>query len=318
MVMDDRQKGIFLGNTAVAVYAGVLGSVLTLAASNYFGKSTPMRSSAQFSDGIGEPGELALSGNSIASDGKITEELELVHDELKQGLAAASAERSQLAKVIAQLTQQIDTLKSEASDREALAEQDELALFHRSEALPSGGESSFFNGTGEQENSERTVRSLIAAGIDEQSAADIQSRRDQYQLARLELFDQATREGWINSDDFGERLSELGEQRVDLRAELGDSAYDEYLFESGNNNRILLESVINGSAAQIAGLQIGDMVISYADERVFNTRELQSATRAGSRGEYVQVSFERAGQFLSADVPRGPLGVTLRGSRVAP
>ncbi len=216
MIMDERQTGKLFGNTAVAIFAGVLGSVLTLAASNYFGDSAPMRNSAPISDEVGNTGEFASAKNNIASDDKIIEELELVDGELKQSLAVASEERSQLAKVIAQLTQQIDSLNSEAFDRKILAEQDDQLLLGGSEALPLVNESSVFGGTSEPANSQRTVQNLIAAGLDEQSAGSIQARRDQYQLARLELFDQATREGWINSDDFGDRLSELDGQRTNV------------------------------------------------------------------------------------------------------
>lgn len=316
--MDNKRTSRLSGNTAVAVLAGVLGSVLTLAATTYFGEFAPAVSSSVFGDAPKHGSSADKLTKNLPENDKIAEGIESVHDDLRKALSDASAERSQLANVLALLTQKIDTLENEAASLQSSAELDEQFLLNGSGTLPQAGEESSFAQPGGQSNSDRTVQNLIAAGLDEQTAGDVQAKRDRFQLARLELFDQATREGWIDSDDFGERLSELDGQRVDLREELGASAYDEYLFESGGNNRVGIQSVINGSAAQIAGLQSGDIVISYADERVFNTRELQTATRGGSRGEYVQVSFERAGQFLSADVPRGPLGVTLRSSRAEP
>lgn len=316
--MHGKQTEKMFSNTVIAVFAGVFGSVLTLLASSYFGEFAPTDRQAALDVVDDHSNTPVLVENAEPRINDIAEELDVVHTELRQALSEASGERSQLANVLAQLSQKIDNLESEVAEQQALVEQDDVFLASGSQALPRADDSGAFGRDGTQGSSERTVQSLVAAGLDSQTAGDIQVRRDQYQLARLELFDQATREGWIESDDFNERLSELDEQRVDLRDELGESAYDQYLFESGRNNRVGIDSVINGSAAQLAGIQRGDIMFSYADARVFSTRELQAATRAGSRGEYVQVSFERSGQILSADLPRGPLGVTLRSARVAP
>ena len=115
-----------------------------------------------------------------------------------------------------------------------------------------------------------------------------------------------------------QRLSELNASRVNLRDELGEDAYERFLYESGDPNRVGIRSIISGSAADIAGLQVGDSITSYNNQRIFRVRELQQATREGLRGEYVQVLFERDGQFLSTEIQRGPLGVTLQTSLVAP
>ncbi len=159
---------------------------------------------------------------------------------------------------------------------------------------------------------------LVAVGVDTQTAGSIQSRIDEQELARLELIDQASREGWRDSDEFEQRLEELDEAGVDLRDELGDDDYDRYLFEAGRSNRVGVGSVISGSAADQAGLQAGDEVVAYADDRVFASRELQGATRSGERGELVQVVVRRDGSELVLSVPRGPLGITLRPQRIEP
>jgi hypothetical protein len=165
-------------------------------------------------------------------------------------------------------------------------------------------------------NDERS--SLLAAGLDAQTARDLQSRADRNQLARLDLIDQATREGWRDSEQFEERIEELDANRVDYRSELGDDGYDRYLYEAGRNNRVAVASVISGSAAEAAGLDVGDVVLSYANQRIFTTTDLQKATREGSRGESVQVAARRGGELLALDIPRGPLGVTLIGVRSSP
>jgi len=167
-------------------------------------------------------------------------------------------------------------------------------------------------------DSTEQYNSLIAAGINPSVAADIKQRSDQWELARLDLIDTAVREGWRRSDQFEERIDELRDERVNLRSELGDDQYDRYLFESGGFNRVRIDSIIDGSAANLAGMQTGDFILSYAGQRVFQLQQLQRATRDGIRGENIQIQLRRAGQFLTVDLPRGPLGVTLAGAREEP
>lgn len=163
-----------------------------------------------------------------------------------------------------------------------------------------------------------SIDNLLAAGVDPAVAEELKRQTDQWALQRLELIDQASREGWRRSDEFGERMEELRELQPDIRDELGEATYDRYLYESGDSNRVEVSDVIDGSAAQLAGIQYGDVVLSYADSRVFTSRELQRSTRDGSRGESVQVQVLRDGQLISVDLPRGPLGVTLSGARLEP
>lgn len=310
--MSEKETGNLLINTAVALFAGALGSVLTLAATNRlsvveFTAPPPAQvSGATVQPITNEPATPDVSANAMLA--------------LRESLQQASAERSQLSETLILLDRKLDALEGDILALTALDALPTAIPATGSEAL--ADQSGFVNGggafQGSEDNAQQRVQNLIAAGVDEQTARNLQSRRDQYQLARLELFDQASREGWSDSDQLNERLEALDEDRVDLRQELGDEAYDRYLYESGTANRVSISSIITGSAADTAGLQIGDLIVSYADERVFQVRELQSATRAGTRDEYVQVVFDRGGQPLSTDVPRGPLGVTLSTSRVAP
>lgn len=167
-------------------------------------------------------------------------------------------------------------------------------------------------------NSNEQYEGLISAGIDPTLAQNIKQRSDQWELARLELIDTAEREGWRGSDEFGEKMRDLRAQRVDVREELGDDAYDKYLYVSGEDNRVRVDNIISGSAASLAGMESGDIVVSYANLRIFTHRQLQRATRDGSRGESVPVVVLRDGQYININVPRGPLGVTLSGLRQEP
>jgi len=161
-------------------------------------------------------------------------------------------------------------------------------------------------------------QTLVAAGVDPGTAAEIMRSRSRVEMQRLELRDQASREGWLNSDRFFEELRKMGGDASALRDEIGDDAYDRFLYLTGQPNRVVVASVIEGSPAQLAGIAAGDVVLDYADSRVFGYTELRDATRAGQRGEYVLVRVQRGPSTLELSVPRGPLGVRLEADRVDP
>jgi len=163
-----------------------------------------------------------------------------------------------------------------------------------------------------------SLDNLIRGGIDASLAEDIVRRKNSIELKRLALQDRATRDGYLNTQRYFDELVEINEQDITLREELGDERYDEYLFNSKQNNRIRISSVMLGSAAEQVGIQKGDIVLSYNNNRVFNWQELKDATSEGQLGEYVSISIYRNGEIYSFSVPRGPLGVQLGAARLEP
>lgn len=163
-----------------------------------------------------------------------------------------------------------------------------------------------------------SLDNLIRGGIDASLAEDIVRRKNSIELKRLALQDRATRDGYLNTQRYFDELVEINEQDITLREELGDERYDEYLFNSKQNNRIRISSVMLGSAAEQVGIQKGDIVLSYNNNRVFNWQELKDATSEGKLGEYVSISIYRNGEIYSFSVPRGPLGVQLGATRLEP
>jgi hypothetical protein len=160
---------------------------------------------------------------------------------------------------------------------------------------------------------------LELAGVTADVAADIVWRQDRFTLDQLEVRDQAMREGWFGTDRYREELKHLREQRPDLRLELGEEGYDRYLYAAGRENRLRIDGVMAGSAAEEAGLQPGDLIEAYGDERVFTYAELRRVTSAGDRDELVPVLVRRAdGSRVRAWVQRGPLGVRLDLTSVDP
>jgi hypothetical protein len=156
---------------------------------------------------------------------------------------------------------------------------------------------------------------LIDAGLDPFVVDEITTLRDELQLQRLELRDQATREGWLDSDRFRDAISALGADSQ-LKASLGDDAFDRLLLAEGRDNRIRVDSVIAGSAADLAGVQAGDVIYRYADARIFTFGDLRGGTTGGERDEPVALQIFRGGEQIDLVIPRGPLGVTISGVSV--
>ena len=101
---------------------------------------------------------------------------------------------------------------------------------------------------------------LSKGGIDPSLAEDIVRRKNSIELKRLALQDLATREGYLDTQQYYDELEAINVNDISLREELGDQRYDEYLFNSKQNNRIRISSVMLGSAAEQAGIQDGDVV----------------------------------------------------------
>ena len=165
---------------------------------------------------------------------------------------------------------------------------------------------------------QRRLQQFEAAGVDPGTAEQLLTRLDQQQLAELDLRDEAARGGWLDSAEYDERLQELETSAPDLQSELGDEGYDRYLFASGRANRVRVDSVISGSAAQLANVLQGDLIIAYAGSQIFRINDLQAATRDGVRGEFVPLVLQRGQETVLQSVERGPLGITLSPDRVNP
>lgn len=159
---------------------------------------------------------------------------------------------------------------------------------------------------------------LIRGGIDAAIAEDIVRRKNAIELKRLALHDRASRDNYLNSPRYFNELETINLHDLSLREELGEQQYDQYLFNSKQNNRVRIASVMLGSPAEQAGIQKGDVVLSYNNNRMYNWHELKDATAEGQLGEYVSISISRNGEIFSFSVPRGPLGVQLGATRLQP
>ncbi len=162
------------------------------------------------------------------------------------------------------------------------------------------------------------VEKLLSSGVDSFTANQLLRNWNRYQLDQLELRDRAAREGWLDSEEFRLESEALREGQTQLRDEIGDQQYDQYLYLTGRDNRVLIDSVIVGSAAENSGLQSGDLILSYAGKRLFTSRQLRNSTREGVRGESVSLQVKRNDEVMEFSVPRGPLGIMMDSVSIEP
>jgi hypothetical protein len=159
---------------------------------------------------------------------------------------------------------------------------------------------------------------LVGAGFTPAEAEALRGRFEAIELERLFARDQATREGWLRTARYNQRMQELNAEYGAMRDEHGDERYDWILFASGRNNRVVVERVLGDSAASEVGLEAGDVFLAYDGERVFEPGSLQRGTSGGVLGETVAVDVLRDGERIRLYPPRGPLGVALRVDRREP
>ncbi len=162
------------------------------------------------------------------------------------------------------------------------------------------------------------VEALLDAGFARGEAEAYTEHLDALALRGLELRDEATRDGWLDTRRFREENAALRDERDAARERFGDELTDWALYSTGRPNRMQVESVIVGSAAAEAGLQVGDIVERYDEARVLDFEDLRAGTTSGRAGDLTALDVRRDGESLRVFVPRGPLGVQLRPARVKP
>lgn len=222
---------------------------------------------------------------------------------LQQEVAA----REQLGATVARLEKELNELKSQLNTGRATVKTDVPPAHVAASSGPSGKP--------EETADEQTRRD---AGINNELVDQVRARFEQVEMDRMYLRDRATREGWMGTVRYSNEVAKLEESRQEIRNNLGEAGYDTYLFATGQPNRVTIREMLQGSPAKQAGLQPGDNLLRYDNQRVYSSRELQNATTAGRRGEMVRVEIERDGKHLDFYVPRGPLGVYLDTDSVSP
>ncbi len=231
------------------------------------------------------------------------EQVARVVESLAQILNEEIAERRILAEQLEELRSEVTDLQENLGTRVA-------------EAFSNGAVGSVsiaVEGTAPpQDNFQRNLAMearLAAAGFTAEQVATLRRREAEMLMQQVELDDRARREGWVNTPRYFEEFNNLSNDQNPIRRELGDDAYDRYLFASGRPNRVAVANVIETSAAERVGLREGDVILSYGGERLFETGQLINLRSAGVRGEPVNLEIIRDGQFMRITMPRGAMGI---------
>lgn len=153
---------------------------------------------------------------------------------------------------------------------------------------------------------------LAAAGFTQQQVATLGRRRAEAQMQQVELDDRARREGWVNTPRYYQELNAFSNDLDPIRQDLGDEAYERYLFAIGRPNRVTVGGVIETSPAEQSGLRAGDVIRSYAGERIFSNQQLTNLRSGGDSGAPVSVEVIREGVPLQITIPRGPMGIQIQ------
>lgn len=207
------------------------------------------------------------------------------------------------------LEQKLDVLSLQMSEFKRHSQDQSTDLSDQTESaqsLDAVSDSDWFN-----------EQALVDSGMTGGQARELKVYFEQQELQQLYLRDQAIREGW-GREKYREEFQALNDEEDALENRLGDSAYDAYLYASGQPNRVAVSSVLATAPAGAAGIQSGDYILRYDNQRIYSGFELRQATTGGNAIDSVSVEVERDGEILEFYLIRGPLGIRMNSVSVAP
>jgi hypothetical protein len=158
----------------------------------------------------------------------------------------------------------------------------------------------------------RKTENLLAAGYSMDQIERLQRRADELaEQFKKSQADQMARGVWpLDKNKDFLLAAVLGvDPTFALKYEIGDAEYERYLTAQKRPISVHVSGVSNGSLAAKAGILPGDEIVSYDNERIFNSVQLQglATQRSGDPGERVPVTIRRGGQLLQLMVPKGPI-----------
>lgn len=156
---------------------------------------------------------------------------------------------------------------------------------------------------------------LESAGLRPHEVERLQDLFNSSEMQLIDLEHQARREGWYRKPRYWQSLRQM---RNELREEAGEEDYDLLLYATGRMNRVVIDGVLRDSPGDQAGLEPGDVVLSYEGRRIYKAPELKRATIQGQVGDRVTIDVLRDGERVRVYALRGPLGARLRPERILP
>lgn len=167
-------------------------------------------------------------------------------------------------------------------------------------------------------NSIDNRNNIISSGINADTADELLHNLDQQSYRRLELQNLIQQGDASQRKEYSKQLLELNKNKISLRSEMGDDAFDQYLFTSGESNRVKVASVMLGSPAESAGILSNDVILYYDNHKILNWTDIRSASINGEIGSYANVQISRDGEEISLSVPRGALGLQFESFQLDP
>ena len=287
----DRSIRIQLGMIGLALAAGVvIGAVV----------DGDGRETASFAEPPPPPVTVAAGSRDTAAAGAAD------IDALRRLLESEIETRRRLERRVLELGRKLDELERDAGEVTLAAAPDAAA-----------GEADNATAGAEREPGWFDRQVLIEAGLNDSLATELQLFYEQLEMERLYLRDQSRRESW-NREQYREALDEIEDREAALKERLGEAGYDAYLYASGQPNRVAVTSLLASAPAAQAGIEAGDHILRYDNQRVYNWFELREATTGGDIGDTVSVEVERDGQTLQFYLARGPLGIRMNSLSIAP
>ena len=145
---------------------------------------------------------------------------------------------------------------------------------------------------------------LVAGGFAPDRAAWIVQREDELRVAEMQQRYDAQRAGdW-------QALRAAGDYSENqLRAELGEFQYEQYLEAYDRPTTVSVGNVLDSSPGQAAGLLNGDEIVRYDGQRVFTYSDINTQQLQGEPGESVVIDILRDGVPMQIVMPRGPIGI---------
>ncbi|MDH5300003.1 MAG: PDZ domain-containing protein [Gammaproteobacteria bacterium] len=208
---------------------------------------------------------------------------------------------------IAALQQQLQEQKAEADRLRS-----QLAQLQQDRQQPTATADTSSGNVAQLTSANDDAREVLKQlGLSSTERQSIKNQIDASQLAHLNLRNQAMREKWYGTERFYNAMRQLPSEYSIYRSLLGDDKFDRFLFLSDHPNRVGVRSIMAGSTAAQHGLLEGDVIVSYAEKRIFDWNELSHATTEGKLGEQVRVELQRDDEMMDVYLPRGPLGITL-------
>jgi hypothetical protein len=246
-------------------------------------------------------------------------------EDLRAQLDAALEHNRELSTEVEWLEAQLDLVTGRAGTPAAGQESD-AAQEPASEETAGAGAGEAAVVLGEEEDGEETAdgsrrdlwfddEALAAAGLLPHQIDRLRDIFNASEMGLIELEHQARREGWYGKPRYWRALRAM---RNGLRKEIGEEDFDLLLYATGRKNRVVVDDVLRNSPGEQAGLEPGDVVLSYEGRRIFKAPELKQATVQGQRGDRVVIDVLRDGEVVRVYATRGPLGAKLRGKRMLP